>query len=228
MYSHISHTPRHGCRMADRLYSWLQEQARANEAALRWQNTPEEYKAKVKQDVLTALASQTSRVGAVAAQVLAAIAAIELPNQQWPELVNLLLSFVNNAQNVNLRIATLQAIGYICETIVGTPILPPCASLCAKELRQAPEILKLRANEILTAVVQGARREEPSTDVQLAAIKALYNSLDFIKDNFEREVRHILPSPKPFSLLPGRAKLHHASRVRSHTKPSCRSAGCCF
>ena len=32
--------------------------------------------------------------------------------------------------------------------------------------------------------------------MQLAAIKALYNSLDFIKDNFEREVRHILPSKK--------------------------------
>ena len=119
MYSRISYTSLYGRRVADRLCSWLQEQARANEAALRWQNTPEEYKAKVKQDVLTALASQTSRVGAVAAQVLAAIAAIELPNQQWPELINLLLSFVNNASNVNLRIATLQAIGYICETIVG-------------------------------------------------------------------------------------------------------------
>ena len=30
--------------------------------------------------------------------------------------------------------------------------------------------------------------------MQLAAIKALYNSLDFIKDNFEREVRYILLS----------------------------------
>jgi cytolysin (calcineurin-like family phosphatase) len=106
--------------VTDRFCTWLQEQARANEAALRWQNTPEEYKAKVKQDVLTALASQTSRVGAVAAQVLAAIAAIELPHQQWPDLINLLLAFVNNADNVNLRIATLQSIGYICETIVGT------------------------------------------------------------------------------------------------------------
>lgn len=124
MYFRISYTPCYGRCMADRLYSGSQEQARANEAALRWQNTPEEYKAKVKQDVLTALASQTSRVGAVAAQVLAAIAAIELPNQQWPDLINLLLSFVNNADNVNLRIATLQSIGYICETIVGAPFYP--------------------------------------------------------------------------------------------------------
>ena len=35
--------------------------------------------------------------------------------------------------------------------------------------------------------MQGARKEEPSSDVQAAAIHALYNSLEFIRDNFERE-----------------------------------------
>lgn len=46
-----------------------------------------------------------------------------------------------------------------------------------------------RSNEILTAVVHGARKDEPSSDVQLAAITALKNSLDFVRDNFEREAR---------------------------------------
>jgi importin subunit beta-1 len=50
-------------------------------------------------------------------------------------------------------------------------------------------VLSVRADEILTAVVHGARKEEPSTDVQLAAMQALYNSLSFIRENFEREVR---------------------------------------
>ena len=58
---------------------------------------------------------------------------------------------------------------------------------------QKPEILTLRANEILTAVIHGARKEEPSHDVQLAAIHALFNSLEFVRDNFEREVCN-LPS----------------------------------
>ena len=49
----------------------------------------------------------------------------------------------------------------------------------------------MRSNEILTAVIHGARKEEPSTEVQLAAINALYNSLEFVRDNFEREVRFI-------------------------------------
>jgi len=50
--------------------------------------------------------------------------------------------------------------------------------------------LALRANEILTAVIHGARKDEPSADVQLSAIHALYNSLEFVRQNFEREVGH--------------------------------------
>jgi importin subunit beta-1 len=42
----------------------------------------------------------------------------------------------------SLKQATLQTIGYICEEI-------------------PPEVLEIQANNILTAVVQGARKEEP-------------------------------------------------------------------
>jgi len=48
--------------------------------------------------------------------------------------------------------------------------------------------LSARSNEILTAVVQGARKEETNPDVNLAAMRALYNSLEFVRENFEREV----------------------------------------
>jgi importin subunit beta-1 len=36
--------------------------------------------------------------------------------------------------------------------------------------------------------VQGARSDETNKEVKLAAMRALYNSLDFVRDNFEREV----------------------------------------
>ena len=39
---------------------------------------------------------------------------------------------------------------------------------------QKPDILALRSNEILTAVIHGARKEETSSEVQLAAIHALF------------------------------------------------------
>lgn len=141
---------------------------RQQEYANRWLALPPEPKNKVKQEALMTLGSSQSKAGSVAAQVVSAIAAVELPNNQWTELIELLLRAMDNAENTNLRIATLRTIGYICETI-------------------KPEILSMRSNEILTAVIHGARKDEPSSEVQLAAINALYNSLEFVRDNFERE-----------------------------------------
>lgn len=53
--------------------------------------------------------------------------------------------------------------------------------------QQKSSVLTAQSNEILTAVVHGARKEEPSSAVQLAAIQALLNSLEFVAENFERE-----------------------------------------
>ncbi|KAL4253746.1 importin beta family protein [Abortiporus biennis] len=143
------------------------ETVRQTDFSNRWLALDNEARNKIKHDALTALGSTAARVGTVAAQVVAAIAAVELPNGQWTELIEGLLGFMNQ-ENTNLRVATLQAIGFICETI-------------------KPDILAMRSNEILTAVIHGARKEEPSTDVQLAAVHALLNSLEFVRDNFERE-----------------------------------------
>lgn len=79
---------------------------------------------KVKQDALTTLGSPSAKAGNFASQVVAAIASVELPQGQWSDLIETLLGFVNNEQNTNLRIATLQTIGYICETIVRPLVLP--------------------------------------------------------------------------------------------------------
>ncbi|EJD04944.1 ARM repeat-containing protein [Fomitiporia mediterranea MF3/22] len=144
------------------------EATRQQEYQNRWLALPQEPKNKVKQEALMTLSSSSTKAGGVAAQVVAAVAAVELSNNQWPEVIEILLRFMDNTENTNLRIATLQTIGYICESI-------------------KPEILSMRSNEILTAVIHGARKEEPSTEVQLSAINALYNSLEFVRDNFERE-----------------------------------------
>lgn len=73
--------------------------------------------------MLMTLGSSSQRAASVAAQVVAAIAAVELPNAEWMEVIEILLRFMDNADNVNLRMATLQTIGYICETIVRFPSL---------------------------------------------------------------------------------------------------------
>ncbi|KAI2583674.1 KPNB1 isoform 13, partial [Pan troglodytes] len=59
-----------------------------------------------------------------------------------------------------MKESTLEAIGYICQDI-------------------DPEQLQDKSNEILTAIIQGMRKEEPSNNVKLAATNALLNSLEF-------------------------------------------------
>ena len=67
--------------------------------------------------------------------------------------------------------SSLTTIGYICESQ-------------DQELRLA---LVAHSNAILTAVVQGARKEEANGEVRLAAITALGDSLEFVGNNFKHE-----------------------------------------
>lgn len=70
---------------------------------------------------------------------------------------------------------------------------------CELAFVQDPEQLQESANQILTAIIQGMRKEEPSNNVKLAATNALLNSLEFTKANFDKEVR--CPSRDPDVLL---------------------------
>lgn len=133
----------------------------------KWRQLDATTRNQLKSFCLQALNSADKRAASVSGTAIAAIAACELPYGEWQDLIETLLGFING-DSATLRVATLQTIGYICETI-------------------DPELLASRSNDILTAVVQGARKEEVDLDVQAAAIHALYNSLEFIRDNFERE-----------------------------------------
>ncbi|CAO3686062.1 unnamed protein product [Rhizopus stolonifer] len=141
--------------------------ARKEEYSKRWLSMPVELCDQVKQGVVQSLASPKKPVGNIVAQVVASVAAIELPLGRWQNLISLMLTNLQT-DNTILKQSTLQAIGYVCESI-------------------EPHILATQSNGILTAIVQGARPEEQSPEVRLAALNALINSLDFIKENFERE-----------------------------------------
>ena len=58
---------------------------------------------------------QAAVAGHTAAQVIAKVAAIELPNKAWPELIATLLSMSQQAANPKQKQATLEAFGFICE-----------------------------------------------------------------------------------------------------------------
>jgi importin subunit beta-1 len=124
----------------------------------------------VKQLALKALASDNSAAGRAAAQFVAAVAAIEIPRNQWPELMQTLVENVGTGSDKQKQ-ASLTAIGFVCETD-------------DVDLRES---LQHHSNAILTAVIQGARKEEPNPDVRDAAITALSDSLEFVRSNFENE-----------------------------------------
>jgi len=66
---------------------------------------------------LHTLQSQVGEARSAAAQVISAIAQIELPSGQWPDLITTLLNNMNQPNDF-LRQASLMSLGYICEEIV--------------------------------------------------------------------------------------------------------------
>ncbi|KAI0008611.1 ARM repeat-containing protein [Xylariaceae sp. FL0662B] len=147
------------------------EFARQQELQAKWlQQTDQETKTRVKGLALQTLTSSNAQAGQATAQVIAAIATIELPRNQWPDLLGVLVQNVNSGAP-HQKQASLTCIGYICESQDA-------------ELRAA---LISHSNAILTAVVQGARKEETNTEVRLSAISALGDSLEFVGNNFKHE-----------------------------------------
>ncbi|KAJ2001082.1 karyopherin Kap95 [Coemansia thaxteri] len=146
----------------------IREQAtRALESAENGNFVTDGVRNQIKQGTLITLGSENRQATTAAAQTIAAIIAIELPQGQWLDAIAVLLQNIST-NNANLKIASLQTIGFVCETI-------------------DPEVLVTQSNPILTAVVQGANADEPSQEVRFAAITALYNSLEFVRNNFENE-----------------------------------------
>ncbi len=127
----------------------------------------------VKANILGALGSEGYRPSA-AAQCIQHVAVVELPRNLWPNLLQVLVSNVTNPSSTEMcKEATLEAIGYICQDI---------DQRCLEE----------KSNEILTAIVHGMKRDEPSNHVRLAATNALLNSLEFTRANFEKDVSYLI------------------------------------
>ncbi|KAI1814582.1 armadillo-type protein [Poronia punctata] len=147
------------------------EAARQQESQAKWlQQTDQETKNQVKALTLQTLSSSNSQAGNAAAQVIASIAGIELPREQWSELMGTLVQNVS-AGAPHQKQASLTCIGYICDSQDA-------------DLRAA---LVAHSNAILTAVVQGARKEETNMEIRLSAISALGDSLEFVGNNFKHE-----------------------------------------
>ncbi|KAI9190365.1 karyopherin Kap95 [Blastocladiella emersonii ATCC 22665] len=142
------------------------DEARKTEKAQNWAKLDGALRQQIK---AATLGNLESGLGNQTAQVIAAIAAIDLPRNEWNELIPALLANMTNvAASEALKANSMTAIGFVCELI-------------------DPSVLSRHADSILGAVMNGARKEEPSAHVRKQAFDALSNSLDFIQENFGRD-----------------------------------------
>ncbi|KAA6389137.1 MAG: putative importin subunit beta-1 [Streblomastix strix] len=109
--------------------------------------------------------SQVREACAPAAQVISAIASIEIPIGKWDNIINILLGQIDQ-QQLLVKESILRCLGFICQDIPNS------------------EYLEQHSNLILTAVVSGITNQE-SLQVRLAAMIALSNSLIFAKKNMD-------------------------------------------
>jgi len=132
----------------------------------KWLSLDQGLKNQIKAACLATLAAPQRDARATAAQVVAAIADIELPRQLWPDLIQHLLNNMDQ-ENDHIKQTTLETLGYICEQI-------------------DPDVLQTQSNQILTAVCKGIK--DPNNEIKLAGCRAMVLALEFVRANFEKEV----------------------------------------
>lgn len=142
---------------------------RADQQA-RWLAMDAAVRGEIKKRALHELLGGDERMAQAVPQLVSAVAAAELPRNEWPTLIPTIIENTKTEKTAAVKRACLLAIGYICE---------------ASDLND-PQMLA-QSNGILIAIVQGVQASEPLAAVRLTALNALVNLLVFIKHNFQRE-----------------------------------------
>ena len=136
--------------------------------AQRWLQIDLNLRNQFKNAAIKTLGSANREARQITAQVVSSIALIEIPKQQWVELIPILTQNVTKSQDNGLRQSTLETLGYICE-----------------DLEEGA--LQTQSNLVLTAIVHGMRIEETNEDVKLSAVSAMLSTLNFISSNMNNE-----------------------------------------
>eukprot|EP00003_Mantamonas_plastica_P023266 TRINITY_DN4156_c0_g1_i6.p1 TRINITY_DN4156_c0_g1~~TRINITY_DN4156_c0_g1_i6.p1 ORF type:complete len:930 (+),score=348.10 TRINITY_DN4156_c0_g1_i6:188-2791(+) len=143
-----------------------------SELAALWMDIDEDSRNQIKNQVFDVLGTDDVKARRGAAQVIAKIAAIEIPKHAWDDLIyELLQNLIDEKRNQNdgLKISSLETLGYLCEDL------------------EIDHLSEEDATDVISAMVNGLRSEEKSIDVRIAAAEALDNALDFATPVFQRE-----------------------------------------
>jgi hypothetical protein len=147
----------------------------------RWRQLEPGQREQTKATLLAGLLKRSTGGGDIASlatsglpQCIQAIAELELPAGNWPELIPQLVTAVidgGGGSSVSMSsptvAASLETMGYICETV-------------------NPICLEAHVNQLLTAIVYGMKPAAFTADVNLIAVTALTNALELAATNFAR------------------------------------------
>jgi len=138
----------------------------------RWKALDAPTRAAIKQPLLVAMRSNEAVVCHIAAVAASEFAAVELPYNEWPEILPFLLESTLNPQFPDeVKVAALECLGYTCERVA---------------ILDGPEINEQTTDSMLNAIVDGIQTSR-ADKIRLAAATALKNSLVFAHKNMERK-----------------------------------------
>ncbi|CAK75693.1 unnamed protein product (macronuclear) [Paramecium tetraurelia] len=117
-------------------------------------------KRKIKDELLSQLISSDQNIKKSAASCLSGICAIELPRQEWPEIISVLVQNTRH-DSIEVKKAATITLGYICEALKN----------------QKQSIEKTESEKVLYGICMGLQGEK---QIKLISIRALKDSLQFM------------------------------------------------
>ena len=133
-----------------------------------WQSIDQPTKQKIRENCLGSLAATDKSVRTSAAQAVASLASLDIPQGEWPQVLEILIQNSTN-ENLVFRSSALKCLGFICEQLPKEVI--------SKEL----------SNRVLSVI---AHNLTLSNDLEILeiALMALRNSLSFNEEVFKNQV----------------------------------------
>ena len=130
-------------------------------------------KDQIKALVLSTLATKFKEVRAAAGLVIAGICRVDMPlSEKWPALVDSLTQSSYN-ENVNIRLAAIESLGYVCE------------ELTAKTIDSSA------VDSILSALIQNINSYISNKEIVETSLKAFYHCIKIAEKNFSKGVKMI-------------------------------------
>lgn len=146
--------------------------ARALVKHQRWRDLPKAVKDHVKADLVPSLSASQAAPRTAAAQAIAKLGKIEVPEGAWPELVDGLVgAAMSDAVPEATKTASLTAIGFLCE-----------------EIDEVEKMKVADREKVLSAIV--TNMASPLLPVRTTATRALLTALDFAETSFSDAKAH--------------------------------------